>query len=54
VEFLVVCSVQKVSDDRVAQLVFSMEDNKKGGERGAAVEQKYMKELRAAAKISNP
>jgi len=54
VEFLVVCSVQKVSDDRVAQLVYSMQDSQKSGERGAALEQKYMKELRSAATIRTP
>lgn len=54
VEFLVVCSVQKVSDDRVAQLVYSMQDSHKTAAKGEALEKKYMQELRAAATITKP
>ncbi|KAA6205793.1 MAG: peptidylprolyl isomerase [Candidatus Tokpelaia sp.] len=54
VEFLVVCSMQKATDDRVAQLVYSMQDSSKSAERGAALEKKYMQELRAAATIQKP
>jgi len=54
VEFLVVCSMQKATDDRVAQLVYSMQDSGKSAERGAALEKKYMQELRAAATIQKP
>ncbi|KXF77846.1 molecular chaperone SurA [Paramesorhizobium deserti] len=56
VEFLAVCSTRQVSDDRVAQLVFSMEDaeKKQGGDQQAdKVSEEYLKELRANAKIVN-
>jgi peptidyl-prolyl cis-trans isomerase SurA len=56
VEFLAVCSARQVSDDRVAQLVFSMEDaeKKQGGDQQAEkVSEDYLKELRAKAKIVN-
>ncbi|MBK3745400.1 peptidylprolyl isomerase [Paraburkholderia aspalathi] len=54
VEFLTVCSTRQVSDDRVAQLVFSMEgtDSAKGQEAKAdAISKKYVKELRDKARI---
>lgn len=56
VEFLAVCAKRTVSDDRVAQLTFSMEgtgsdaDQQKKGE---AISNQYMKELREKAKIVN-
>lgn len=53
VEFLVVCSIRKVSDDRVAQLVFSIQDSHLGAEKAARLEKKYMKELRDKARIQN-
>ncbi|GAB1581540.1 peptidylprolyl isomerase [Phyllobacterium phragmitis] len=56
VEFLAVCSKRQVSDDRVAQLVFSMEDaeKKQGGDQQAEkVSEDYLKELRAKATIVN-
>ncbi|RCS23523.1 peptidylprolyl isomerase [Phyllobacterium salinisoli] len=56
VEFLAVCSTRQVSDDRVAQLVFSMEDaeKKQGGEQKAEeISEKYLKELREKARIVN-
>lgn len=56
VEFLTLCSTRQVSDDRVAQLVFSME----GAESPAGQEKKaeemsksYLKELREKATIIN-
>lgn len=54
VEFLVVCSVQKATDDRVAQLVYSMQDSNKSAQKGMALEKKYMQELRSAATIQTP
>ncbi|PRD45908.1 molecular chaperone SurA [Phyllobacterium phragmitis] len=56
VEFLAVCSTRQVSDDRVAQLVFSMEDaeKKQGGEQKAEkVSDDYLKELREKTRIVN-
>lgn len=49
VEFIGVCSSREVSDDRVAQLVFSTEnkDDKKGDE----LDKKYVAELREKARI---
>ncbi|EJF90671.1 peptidylprolyl isomerase [Bartonella tamiae] len=55
VEALAVCEIKKVSDDKVAQLVYSIEDSKKGGQAKAAdLSDKYMKELRASARIKTP
>lgn len=54
VEFLVVCSERKVTDDRVAQIVYSMQDNRNSAQRGVALEKKYMQELRSAATIQKP
>lgn len=54
VEFLAVCSTRQVSDDRVAQLVFSMEgtDSAEGQEKKAdELNKKYLQELREKAKI---
>lgn len=54
VEFLAVCSTRKVSDDRVAQLVFSLEgaNTAQGQEEKAdALGKKYVKELRDKARI---
>ncbi|WP_110751026.1 SurA N-terminal domain-containing protein [Phyllobacterium leguminum] len=56
VEFLAVCSTRQVSDDRVAQLVFSVEDaeKKQGGDsQGEKLSDDYLKELRAKARIVN-
>ena len=49
VEFIGICSSREVSDDRVAQLVFSSEgsDDKKGDE----LNKKYVAELREKARI---
>ncbi|GHC68775.1 SurA N-terminal domain-containing protein [Limoniibacter endophyticus] len=55
VEFIAVCSVRSVSDDRVAQLVFSEQDQKAAGgggnESGEALSKKALAELREKAKI---
>lgn len=56
VEFLAVCSTRQVSDDRVAQLVFSMEgtDTEAGQEKKAEeLSKKYVQELREKATIVN-
>lgn len=56
VEFLAVCSTRQVSDDRVAQLVFSMEgtDSEAGQEKKAEeMSKKYIQELREKATIVN-
>ena len=49
VEFIGVCSAREVSDDRVAQMVFSTEggDDARAGE----LSKKYLAELREHAKI---
>ncbi|AQS41568.1 MAG: Hypothetical protein BHV28_08690 [Candidatus Tokpelaia hoelldobleri] len=54
VEFLVVCSRQKVSNDEVSRLVVGMEKDKKRDKQADALEKKYMKELRDNAQIKNP
>lgn len=56
VEFLAICSTRQVSDDRVAQLVFSVQDaeKKQGGDaQGEKLSEDYLKELRAKARIVN-
>ncbi|RLL76348.1 peptidylprolyl isomerase [Ochrobactrum soli] len=56
VEFLAVCATRQLSDDRVAQLVFSMEgaDTPEGQEKKAdALATKYLDELRKKATIVN-
>ncbi|MBC8717758.1 MULTISPECIES: peptidylprolyl isomerase [Brucella/Ochrobactrum group] len=56
VEILTVCGTRKVSDDRVAQLVFSMEgaDSPAGQEKKAdELNKKYLGELREKATIVN-
>ncbi|RCL04033.1 MAG: peptidyl-prolyl cis-trans isomerase SurA [Candidatus Tokpelaia sp. JSC189] len=53
VEFLIVCSIRKVSNDRVAQLIFSIQDSHWDTEKAARLEKKYMKELRDKARIQN-
>ncbi|MGU3400274.1 peptidylprolyl isomerase [Brucellaceae bacterium D45D] len=55
VEFLAVCSTRQVSDDRVAQLVFSMEGTGGGDaeKKAEALSTKYLGELREKAKIVN-
>lgn len=54
VEFITVCSIRQVSDDRVAQLVFTEQDQKASGgnsESGDALSKKTLAELRENAKI---
>ncbi|RCL03462.1 MAG: peptidyl-prolyl cis-trans isomerase C [Candidatus Tokpelaia sp. JSC161] len=51
-EFLIICSIQNVSDDRVARFVFSIQDNRLG-KKAIALEKRYMKELHAKANIRN-
>lgn len=56
VEFLTLCSTRQVSDDRVAQLVFSMEgtESPAGQEKKAEeMSKSYLKELREKATIIN-
>lgn len=56
VEFLTVCSTRQISDDRVAQLVFSLDgDGKPGGQdqKAEEISKKYVKELRDKARIIN-
>jgi peptidyl-prolyl cis-trans isomerase SurA len=58
VEFLGICSTRQVSDDRVARMVFTQEDaaaagNGKQDATAAAVDKKYLDELRSKAKIVN-
>ena len=56
VEFLAVCAKRSVSDDRVAQLTFSMEgtsNNSDQEKKAEEISKKYVKELREKAKIVN-
>lgn len=56
VEFLAVCAKRSVSDDRVAQLTFSMEgtsSNSDQEKKAEEISKKYVKELREKAKIVN-
>lgn len=56
VEFLAVCAKRNVSDDRVAQLTFSMEgtgSNSDQEKKAQEISKKYIKELREKAKIVN-
>lgn len=56
VEFLAVCSTRKISDDRVAQLVFSLEGTQTAQgqeEKAEALSKKYVAELRKKARIDN-
>lgn len=55
VEAIAVCGIKKVSDDKVAQLVFTVQDNEKSGDKKADdLNAKYLKELRDKARIQNP
>ncbi|MET3560233.1 peptidyl-prolyl cis-trans isomerase SurA [Bartonella japonica] len=54
IEALAVCRIRKVSDDYVARLVFSIEDNKKNGPQDLEkLSKKYLEELRRTARIQN-
>jgi peptidyl-prolyl cis-trans isomerase SurA len=51
-EFIGICSAREVSDDRVAQLVLSDQNQKGGGDQKAdEVSKKYTEELRQKARI---
>jgi len=54
VEVMVVCSVQKTSNDRAVQLIYTAQDSGNDGEKAAEIERKYMKELRDKARIEKP
>ncbi|WP_297323222.1 peptidylprolyl isomerase [uncultured Bartonella sp.] len=55
IEAIAVCGVKKVSDDKVAQLVFTIQDNEKSGDKKADdLSEKYVKELREKARIETP
>lgn len=55
IEVLAVCAIRKVSDDRVARLVFTLQDRKGSAEKAAEnLDKKYLKELRASARIEHP
>ena len=52
VEAICVSQIRSISDDRAAQLVFSIENNKKNGMKNLeALNNKYIKELHDAARI---
>ncbi|AQX30440.1 peptidylprolyl isomerase [Bartonella schoenbuchensis] len=54
IEALAVCQIKKVSDDRVAQLMFSIQDSqKRTPQKLEALSEKYLKELRQRAHIQN-
>ncbi|AGF74349.1 peptidyl-prolyl cis-trans isomerase SurA [Bartonella australis AUST/NH1] len=52
IEAVAVCQIKRVSDDRVAQLIFSIQDNQKNiSGKLEALNGKYLKELRQRARI---
>ncbi|RCL02822.1 MAG: peptidyl-prolyl cis-trans isomerase SurA [Candidatus Tokpelaia sp. JSC188] len=53
IESLVVCSIRKASDDRVAQLIFSIQNSHSNMGEASQIEKKYMKELRDKARIQS-
>ncbi|GAA5103885.1 peptidylprolyl isomerase [Bartonella jaculi] len=54
IEALAVCKIKRVSDDYVARLIFSIQDNKqKSPQKLEILSEKYLKELRKAARIQN-
>lgn len=54
IEALAVCRIRRVSDDYVARLVFSIKDNEKNGPQELEkLSEKYLEELRRAARIQN-
>lgn len=54
IEALAVCKIKRVSDDYVARLIFSLQDNKeKSPQKLEILSEKYLKELRQAAHITN-
>ncbi|WP_336294127.1 peptidylprolyl isomerase [Bartonella sp. CB169] len=54
IEALAVCKIRRVSDDYVAQLIFSIQDNKeKGLQELEKLSEKYLEELQQTAHIQN-
>ncbi|EJF85670.1 peptidylprolyl isomerase [Candidatus Bartonella washoeensis] len=54
IEALAVCKIKRVSDDYVARLIFSLQDNKqKSPQKLEILSEKYLKELRKVARIKN-
>lgn len=53
-EFLTVCSIKKVNNDRVAQLVYSIQDNSNNQTKAEQLDKKYLSELRKTARIQRP
>ncbi|KEC55478.1 hypothetical protein O9A_00758 [Bartonella koehlerae C-29] len=54
IEAIAVCKIKRVSDDYVAQLIFSLQDNKKKSPQKLEIlSEKYLKELRQVARIKS-
>ncbi|UNE53488.1 SurA N-terminal domain-containing protein [Bartonella machadoae] len=54
IEAVAVCKIKRVSDDYVARLIFSIQDNKqKSPQKLEKLSEKYLDELRRAARIQN-
>ncbi len=54
IEALAVCKIKRVSDDYVARLIFSIQDNKqKSPQKLEKLSEKYLEELRRVARIQN-
>ncbi|AQX21539.1 periplasmic chaperone for outer membrane proteins SurA [Bartonella sp. CDC_skunk] len=55
IEAVAVCQIKRVSDDRVARLIFSIQDHQKKDipQLLEALSEKYLKELRQTARIQN-
>ncbi|MCL6229530.1 SurA N-terminal domain-containing protein [Bartonella bilalgolemii] len=55
IEAVAVCQIKRVSDDRVARLIFSIQDHQKKDipQLLEAISEKYLKELRQTARIQN-
>ncbi|MBB5073622.1 peptidyl-prolyl cis-trans isomerase SurA [Bartonella callosciuri] len=54
IEALAVCNIKRVSDDYVARLIFSIDDNKqKSPQKLEELSEKYLEELRQVAHIQN-
>ncbi|EJF75186.1 peptidylprolyl isomerase [Bartonella alsatica] len=54
IEALAVCKIKRVSDDYVARLIFSIQDNKqKNSQSLEKLSEKYLEELRQIARIQN-
>ncbi|UTO29164.1 SurA N-terminal domain-containing protein [Bartonella harrusi] len=54
IEAVAVCKIKRVSDDYVARLIFSIQDNKqKSPQKLEKLSEKYLEELRKSARIQN-